>query len=145
MRHYEERDIDGHRYICQQLPARKAFVLLADVGKVIGPALASAIEDGTEGLASLIDKDAGLGGIASALFGNLDTDLVMSIIDRLCDATDLVTDGKKKRLTPSLIDLHFQGRMMSMFKWLKFCLEVQYRDFFQETTGLAAELGAAME
>lgn len=143
----DEREIDGFRYLVQQLPAGQGMKLLMDVGKVLGPALAALTGGESTSVESFLDRDLSklrLDVVAKALFDDMDSDFVLSIINRLGGSSwvFIADEGggtpRKKQLTGPVFDVHFQGRLMAMLKWAKFSLEVQFGDFFGGITGLAA-------
>ena len=63
----------------------------------------------------------------SALVGDLDEKVVTDVLDELAGVTIVVEeDGGKERPLKPMLDLHFEGRIMEMFAWGKFALEVTY-------------------
>lgn len=113
-------DIDDVTYRVRALPTRKAMALLCRVLKMSAPAFAD--------VASLADaKRAAFGVGISALMGDLDEKVVTDTLDELAAVTVVVeNDGANERPLKPILDLHFEGRIVQMFAWAQFALEVTY-------------------
>lgn len=120
----EERRIGDHTYRVTQLTALKARALFARLVRFIGPAAATAIGAGQ--LPSMGD----LGGMLGELTERVSDDELGWFAARLGECSYLVGDnGKVLQLEPSVVDLHFAGALLDMFKWMAFALEVNFADF----------------
>lgn len=123
-----------------QLPARRALKTLHRILRVVLPAGAKALGDGS--LGELSDaanmKLGGLGNAAETLFDRLSESELDDLIGVLLSTATL--DGKP--LIPQ-IDLAFQGRLFELLQVVKFALEVNYADFFDGFRGLLAASAAA--
>lgn len=129
--------IDGDEYTVGQLPATQSLMVLGDLAKMIAPALGAASED----LGSLMDSDSSSSTVASIvqmLTNNLDNDKIQKIV--LLFAKNTLINKKPA----DNIDFHFQGRLMTMLKWIRFCLEVNYEDFLPAITALSLDQKAVV-
>lgn len=140
MRKTETRVIDGVEYRVTQFGALEGRKVLLRLLKAVGPLFAAFAELKGEGEGKL--KDA-IPHLDSALNGLKEEDL-----EYLCDVfarcTEVKLNGKWPNL-PDVFDLHFTGKYISMFAWLKFCVEVNFSDFFQLATRKREALSAVAE
>jgi broad specificity phosphatase PhoE len=127
-------NLDGCSYRITKFPARKGFKLFADLGKLIGPALAELSEASggstdIEAASAALSGSGALSRAAKALFDGLDNPKAENLINELAGVTMFDPDGGENHrpLKPAL-DTHFQGRLGGMLKWLKAGLEVQFGD-----------------
>jgi len=129
MREIEERTIDGHVYAVSQLTASRGLEMFGRLAALIGPAALEVLARGAS-----FDKDlATLAPAAMALFARLKPgDLSEIAKELLAPAT---VDGKPLE---KQFELHFQGRIMHLFKVLLFAVEVNFRDFRDALGGLVA-------
>lgn len=136
--------LGGQTYEVHYLAPEQALVDLAELAKMIAPGAGAAIEvgdviegiqDGTDELAKL-----GLARAAAQLAGGLNTPELLAITRRLAAVT--LVDGVK---LDTIFAVHFQGKILTLIKWLAFALSVQYADFFEGSEGLASLLGAFRE
>jgi hypothetical protein len=138
----QDRQIGQFLYTVQQLPATRSLRLLHRLGKVLGPGLTQAASLGSVG--SLANADVGV--IVSGIAGILQTsaeDEVVGIVRDLLGTTFVTQNGQMVELAP-LMDLHFQGNLLDLFKVVAFALEVNYGDFFGGLlAGGRAKLAAA--
>lgn len=123
-------EIDGYSYEVRQLGALEALEVL---DKIKGAA-AAALKD-VDKLAALQMGDTTITGLAAIgqLAASIDAKDLRFVIDRFGKTTcvhegdrspDLIFKGNSSKL-----DEHFSGRLLSMFKWLGFCCEVNFGDF----------------
>jgi hypothetical protein len=120
----QSKEIDEHNYLVRPLGAFPAQRLLVRIGKIVAP-----MAGGFKGLDSEMD----LGPAISRFFEAATPDEVEGIIKELAKNTEV--DGKA--LSP-VFDIHFRGKLLSMYKWAAFALEVNYSDFFGGLGGLAS-------
>lgn len=127
----EETRIGGYTYKVTQLDAISGVETLARLWNTLGPSL---------GAIDQIDEAAvmkGLGGLATSL----KADDVKFFITKFARLTAVSGGDLKEGAEPQLSDIfeaHFAGRYLDLFKWLRFCFEVNYRSFF----GVGGELVA---
>lgn len=123
----EERRIGDHTYRVTQLTALKARALFARLVRFVGPAAATAIGAGMK-----INMSQ-LGSLLSELTERVSDDELGWFAARLGECSYLVGDnGKALQLEPSVVDMHFAGSLLDMFKWMAFALEVNFADFLSE-------------
>ncbi len=129
MREIEERTIDGHLYAVSQLPASRGLEMFGRLAGLIGPAALEALARGAS-----LDKDLQtLAPAAVALFARLKPGDLSEIAKGLLGPATV--DGKPLE---QQFDLHFQGRIMHLFKVIFFAVEVNFRDFRDALGGLVA-------
>lgn len=126
MQSTQQREIDGTTFEVSQLDVKVSRAVFVRLGRVLGPALA---EFGKVGdVKSLLDVDhsVAFGAISKLLMNASEEDL-----EFFCQ-----TFMKKSKFIPpegtgliGLVDLAFTGRLLTMFKWLAFAIEVNYSDF----------------
>lgn len=153
------RTIDGKTYVVLMLPPLEAHDVLMDLTKTVLPSFGNL-------LASFVGSPAGggeePGGAASsfwdlieqvsdreqmaeafhALARSLDKEQVRALMRRMAELTR-VQMGERQPTLSDVFDAHFQGRIMSMYRWLAYALEVNFGDFFgslASDTGLSARL-----
>jgi hypothetical protein len=143
MQEIKERRIDGHTYRVMMIGAKRSLRMLAQLGKMLAPALAKAAEGGS--LKSIMGADLSqidLSGMAQMLVDRLDEDALVRIVEDLAAVTTFSDHGKDWPNLGAAYDIHFAGRLASLAKWLAFALEVQFGDFFG-VLGSLAKSGAA--
>jgi hypothetical protein len=106
LRQAQVREIDGARYEVTPLGAIRGSQVFVRLLKVLGPVFSS--------------KD------VSKLFEGLTEDDMNYLVGAFSPTTMVMGSGQLDKI----FDIHFAGRMMSMLKWLFFCMEVNYADFF---------------
>lgn len=119
----KSKEIDEHTYTVSPLGAFPAQRLLVRIGKIIAP-----LAGGFKGL----DQEMDLGPAIGRLFEVATPDEIEFIIKEL--AKNSQVDGK---LLSTVFDIHFRGKLLTMYKWAAFALEVNYSDFFGGLGGLA--------
>lgn len=123
----EDRTIGAHTYRVTQLTALKARALFARLVRFIGPAAATALGGGRK--LSQLD----LGSLLSDLTERVTDEELGYFCDVLGSCSELVgTNGKTVALDREILDVHFAGALLDMFKWLAFALEVNFADFLTE-------------
>lgn len=128
------KEIGACSYSVQQLGALKGHQVLMRLLKCIGPAL--------EGLEGKKLSEEVLAGMLAKVVSELDE----GAVDYFCDAfagstTVLMPDGKAPFLN-HVFDVHFAGKYLDLAKWLVFCMEVNFGDFFGEALKSAAKKSA---
>lgn len=120
----DKRTIGEHTYRVTQLTALKGRALFTRLVRFLGPAAAGALGS-RRGLGAL-DK----GALMSDLATRVTDEELGYFCDVLGECTEIIgASGKAERLDRELFDVHFAGRMLDMFKWLQFALEVNFADF----------------
>lgn len=143
----ETKEIDGHTYKVLMLDPLVATDLLADIGQVLAPTLGAlggilAKEKG-DTLSKVLDGfepedntniDSAVEKAVVGFFQRFDKAKQREFISILAKVTMVVMpDGKEPRLQ-DVFQIHFRGRVMSLYKWFAFALKVQYQDFFSGTS-----------
>jgi hypothetical protein len=137
------REIEGHTYRVRMLDPMVASDLLVDIGKVIAPALGAiggfALGE-KDGVSKLLEGDGNGSGetvVGSAFergvvgfVDRLEKQKLREIVETMARATALVVGPQEEPELWPLFNAHFGGRLVAMYKWLAFALEVQYADFF---------------
>lgn len=120
LRQAQTREIDEFRYEVTPLGAIRGSQVFVRLLKVLGPVLTS--------------KD------VSSLFENLSEEDMNYFRETFSPMTLVVGQGQLDKI----FDIHFAGRIMPMLKWLFFCLEVNFADFFAKgSIGLKGLQGLA--
>ena len=118
------KEIDGNSYTIYMLSPLLSHDLLLDLVKMVGPALGPVLDkiygDKTEnGLLQQSLGDDFFSKATSMLCVGLDKKILRDVI-----ASVTHVDGKP--LKP-VFDIHFRGRLDTMYKWMAFGIEVQWR------------------
>lgn len=139
----QERDIDGVKYRCYQLPFTPSRQLMRRLFNLAGPTFGAAIK-GNRTLKSILDTEVNLGAALSSLAERLsdeDVDYVHGLLAKQCEVS---LDGGWQKVE-AVAETHFAERgMKHWFSWLRFCLEVNYGDFFGGAESAARELTERM-
>lgn len=132
----QETVIDGHTYRMTQLGATKGYKLFHRLVKALGPSIghfvSAVVAKGDEASIRDVDitSDDFLQGIKSLTSGFSEHDLD-HIVSELKSQTEVSVDDTNKMISLSpVFELHFRGRLGSMFRWLGWGLKVQFADFF---------------
>lgn len=133
--------IDGSVYSFSKFGAKESMRVLTRLFKIVGEpmSLAFTATQGGDPKQSLMDRKMDPEIISKAvrtLAEKLDEDQVLDLIETLT-ATKALCDGKK-----IVFDLHYEGKLPHLFKVLVAALEVQYGNFFDAFTDLAASKAA---
>lgn len=139
------RTLGEHTYSVRELGSLEARTLLVSLTKTLGPVLGALLEE-SQGAASPVPMDAsGLAALSKTALSRkgLSRALVEfsqrltvaeqeNLIRIMASVSSLeYPDGRVLQLNKERIELHFKGgNLLAMYKWLGFCLEVQYADFF---------------
>jgi hypothetical protein len=121
-------EIDGATYTVAQLPAFKALKLKWRIMQAIGPSAAKLIAAivGGGGLARLETDE--LAPAAKELFDRLSADDLLSFARELLGPATVMADGKLAHVL-DVFDIHFAGKLASVYRLIWFALEVNYGDF----------------
>lgn len=134
----DERQIGEHTYRVTQLTTLKARALFARLVQFLGPGVATAISSGN--VSSILNMD--IGALVGSLADKFTDNELAYFCTQLGSCSEIVVDGKTQTLTNAIIDVHFAGHLLDMFKWMAFALEVQFSDFLSEWKRIQA---AALE
>lgn len=148
--HTQRKTIDGYVYEVTQLGFREGRHTLTRLIHFLGPTLAKTLKGVDGGLK--VSEIKNLSNIKLAVVSALIEELSHSIndddLDHFCqifgDTTLVSVDLKHKdNLVPLDLEhqeIHFKGEYGRFFKWLWFCLEVNYAGFTSGLTDLAARV-----
>lgn len=131
----EAREIDGVTYRIVQLDARTALKVLDRFKGALGGALAAAdkIDAGMLAMLGGESKQGKLSGAALAALGKAIMSISLADVeyvrDEFAKKTFVAMGGADEPQLAKIIDVHFAGKLTSMFKWLGACAEVNYADF----------------
>ena len=127
--------IDGDRYEMTLFGATQGYRLFHRLFKMFGPSFGHLVDamSGDKG-ASIRDVNLASDAAVSALKRLVD-DVHEADLDHLIDAlrkqTHVAAGGGQNSIPlAGVFEVHFQGRMGTMFKWLAWGLRVQYASFF---------------
>lgn len=124
----EERQIGEHVYRVTQLTALKGRALFARLIQFLGPAVAGAVSSGN--LSSILNMD--VGALVGMLADKFTDNELAYFCTQLGSCSEIVVEDRAQKLTNDIIDIHFGGKLLEMFKWMGFALEVQFSDFLSE-------------
>lgn len=129
----KNKEIKGHRITVSSFPGRKAVGLLAELTRLLGPALLSMLTGlglgKTIQAAKLKELDIDpklLETAALSLVEKLNADNVVDLVLRLLACTTI--DGKA--INDGVFDLEFAGEPVLLFQIIGFVLEVNWGSFF---------------
>ena len=121
MRTMETRTIDEHCYTVSQLPASRGLEMFGKLAGLLGPAALEALAKGAS-----LDKDLKtLAPAAVMLFARLQPGDLTAIAKELLGPATVDNAPLEKQF-----EVHFQGRILHLFKVLVFAIEVNFGDFF---------------
>lgn len=145
--------IDGHTYQLSPLPSWQNLEAFHTVMKLAGPAISQLAT-----IASKTDADASTMSLALGALGDAVSRTLMAVPPAEVRALTaklftgaLVTmhnheTGETKQVTlMQVFDVHFQRRLLSMFKLLAFAIDVNYADFTAGLKQLGAKLAMKLE
>lgn len=130
----QTRKIGSSEYRVTQLPFGKAREMFVKLFRILGPVLGEALlspgsATGAAALASMTGST--LGNILKQMPALITEEDLKDFCQVFGEKTQLIRDdGKTPWLTAELQETHFAGGMLEMFKWLAFCVEVNFGDFF---------------
>ena len=127
----KKKVIDGKTYDVYMLSATTGLTTFLRLVRICGPAIGIAIKGvGLKDLKSIgdieldsIDFEA----IARQIFQSEEEETILDITAKLAEKT--FVEGQP--LQP-MYEVHFQGKIGKLFRWLTFALEVNFSDFFDE-------------
>lgn len=126
----EEKRIGGYCYRVTQLDVITGIEVLARFMNTVGPSLGSLEKLDEAGVVKA------LGSLATTLKAD-DVRYFMTKFAKLTAVSEGdIKDGNEPQLS-DILEAHFAGRYLDLFKWLAFCFEVNYRSFFVGKDGLA--------
>jgi hypothetical protein len=137
----KDRIIGDNTYRVTQLPTGEGRRILVKLVKVIGPAISVMVEELGDGkdAPTILDSEMSSVGEAIRLFldrvEQTDLDDLVTTFGRF---TVVLIGDKVLPLSLEMQELHFSGKYLEMFKWLAFCLEWNYSDFFASSKIVAA-------
>jgi hypothetical protein len=125
--------IEGKAYEMYMLPPMVSHDLFVDVVKMVGPSLGPVIDklfSKAQGkkVKDLMDMEIGADFFAKAadsLFQNLKKETIENLIEKFKEVTHVSVSGKMVPLT-QVFDIHFQGDLGPMYKWLGWGMKVQW-------------------
>ena len=128
-----EVEVDGLKYEFEKWGAEESLATLLKLSRLVGKPLGQAMaglsfnEDKTK-----VEINFDIAGEAiGALMQNMDEDLSMSLIKKLCSEKCLCNGAKIN------FNVHYQDKLDHMFKVVAAALEVQYGNFFVALLGSA--------
>lgn len=142
--------INGMTYSVAQLPYSRGKKILVLLYKTLGPALADALSkapdisgDAEVSLGNFTELAPAIAAVVRTLADNLSENDFDQVVGTMAEFTNLI--GPNGELTPltNAMEFHFGGNYSALFKWLGFCLKINYADFFSEQGPLATLLAKA--
>lgn len=132
MRNKNEHTIDGVTLIITQLPAMKSMKFFREVVETFGPTLTSLGNVTDLGSSELsVFKP-----VIESLMTNLSEEKLERMTKTLLGEALALHEGKYLSLSNTgVFDLVFQGKVFTIFKFLRYALEVNYGDFIEGFTG----------
>ena len=124
----QERVIGGVTYKVFQLGALTGRAALVRLVKLMGGALSGDRRD--------------VGSIIAKVAESLSESDVAYFCDLFAPQTTVTTAPGKSPKLDTIFDLHFAGKYMELFEWLRFCVEVNFGNVF---TGLASAVARVSE
>lgn len=145
----KEKTIDGLTFTVQQLPAMRSLKLMHRLGKTIGPALLKSLSGAPSGATVKVGNInvADMADGVALLFDRLSADDAESIVRELFETTMVTENGQTFQLMP-VFDNVLAGKMSTLFKAVRFALEVNYQDFLPAllaSAKLSQEVPASVE
>jgi len=150
----KERTIDGYDFKYYPLMATPARELLDKLIRMFGPSIAAAVE-GLEGADVGVDMKVtdilgsamgSIGGSLREIAGAVQPAFHHKLVEDLGKQTEWRNEeGNFVPLKKDMREVLFATNLLTEFKWIAFCLEVQFSDFFglfQTLAGQAVALRA---
>ena len=140
------RTIDGVEYRVAQLGWKEGRTALVRLLKVVGPSVGEAfklaqVEPGKKFELDRSVSAAAVGALFTELAQRLTEEDFAYLTDIMVPKTEVHRGGDAWVRLSDEIHWHFAGDYWRCFKWLAFCLEVNYLGFFEERGGLGSWLG----
>lgn len=130
----KSKDIGSCKYTVTMLGAIKGREVLTKLAKLIAPAL--------EGMDGKEFTEASMARMLGKLLKELNTNDISYFCEAFTENTEvLLPDGKAPYLH-HIFDEHFAGKYLEMTKWLIFCIEVNFGNFFVEALRSASQKSA---
>lgn len=130
-----EKTIENETYIFYYLTPRISIKVLVKLTKIIGPALGAVFpEDKSIKINDILDMDIKIGDAINMLVEKIDADETQMIIDTLL--TSIICKGRGKLSEEAIYNELFTGNLKLLFTIVKESLEVQYGNFFGESSVL---------
>jgi len=130
-----DKEIDGALYKITMLRAKEGRKLLLELKTILGPSIAELLRGAnSEKLESVMDMDLEpVAGAVAELSQAVSPGKYQEVYDLFARNTQVVSGdvGSPDQTTFILSGIpdHFQGKFLTEFKWLAFCLQVNYSDF----------------
>ena len=122
------REIDGTPFQVGQMQLKAQRLTLLRLTKLIGPAL-SELAKGFESESLLdVDQSVVFGAISRLLMTASEDDLEY-LYSNFASCSQWQPPAANKMI--AITDVAFRGRMMTMFKWMWLCIEVNYADLLK--------------
>jgi hypothetical protein len=150
----KEKTIDGHDFKFHPMMATPARELLDKLIRMFGPSIAAAVEgldsaevDTNMEITSILGSAMGsIGGSLREIAAAMQPAFHHKLVEELGSHTQWRNeDGNYVPLRKDLREVLFATNLLTEFKWIAFCLEVQFSDFFglfQTLAGQAVALRA---
>lgn len=126
-RELEKKKIGNHNYEMSLLGATASYKLFHKLFKMLGPSFGMVMDAVSE------VEDVGsldlAGGAATKAIRTLSEDISEESLEHLIDTLKAETQVNGQPLE-GVFEVHFQGDIAGMFKWLIWGLKVQYKTFF---------------
>lgn len=142
MRTTEQKEIDGHNYVCSMMSVRTSHRTFIELLRTLGRPIVSALSRAQESQNS--DTTAMLMAAISLAMQNLDEEVTDRLIERVFNGVECQGVGELVAWDTKF-EMHFRGRLLSMYKVWTWSLQVNYQSFLDvaQTLGLsgAVEMG----
>jgi hypothetical protein len=134
----ETRVIGGRTYRVTQLTALKARALFVRLIKMVGPMAAALL--GTGNARGFLDMDGKeVGPMIVSFCERISDEELDYFCSVLGEQSQVINErGEGATLARNIIDVEFAGRLMDLFKWLTFALEVNFSDFLSVAKAIPA-------
>lgn len=119
----QQKEIDGQVFSVEMLDSKSARAAFVRLTRILGPSL-SALAKSKETNLLNIDHSIALDAL-SQLFASMSEEDLEFFCDKFRAKTKIPVAGTYGPLPDAI----FAGKMTLLFKWLWFCLEVNYSDF----------------
>lgn len=128
----QSRQIGDHEFTCWPLDPFTANDLLLDLGEAFGAAGGKLDFLDGEGIDAKVDA-ASIARAVGEFCRNVPREKFHYMVKRLGERTSVQGVGLLEN--QARIDELFRGRLLDLYKWIAFALEVNYRDFFGAIVG----------
>jgi hypothetical protein len=149
-----DKRIDGDLYKVTMLPAKHGRKLLLELKTILGPTIAELLRgfgDDKKGeqTESLVDMDMSPIADAVAEFSQaVSPEKYQEVYTLFARHTsvEIGQDGTPdfRRIILNEQENHFQGRLLTEFKWMAYCLQVNYSDFLSGMESIKSVVGSAV-